>query len=102
MPKSAYAANSEAKVCAAAVVALLNDEDPGAPSYVNTCYSLVAPEYGISVASVHRLADDKSSIEKISGGLSDVNASEETLRREAQYAYSWYDNIVADMFGSHS
>ena len=102
LPKSGYAANSEAKVCAAAVVALLNDKDPGIPSYVNTCYSLAAPGYGISVASVHRLADDKSTIEKISGGLSDVNASEDTLNREAQYAYSWYDNIVADMFGSYS
>lgn len=102
LPKSGYAANSEAKVCAAAVVAMLNDEDPGVPSYVNTCYSLAAPGYGISVASVHRLSADKSKIEKISGGLSDVEASEETLKREAQYAYSWYDNIVSDMFGARS
>ena len=102
LPKSAYAANSEAKVCAAAVVAMINGEKPGTPSYVNTCYSLAAPGYGFSVASVHRLADDRSSIEKISGGLSDIEASEDTLNREAQYAYSWYENIVSDMFGAHS
>ncbi|MGN7614068.1 NAD(P)/FAD-dependent oxidoreductase, partial [Magnetococcales bacterium HHB-1] len=39
MPKSGYAANSQAKVAAAAVVDMLNGRDPGEASYVNTCYS---------------------------------------------------------------
>ncbi|MEM7304555.1 MAG: FAD/NAD(P)-binding oxidoreductase, partial [Pseudomonadota bacterium] len=64
MPKSGYAANSQAKVCATAVMASLNEQDMVSPSYVNTCYSLVAPDYGISVAAVYRLAEDKSKIEK--------------------------------------
>ena len=38
MPKSAYAANSQAKVCAAAIVASLNNTEILEPSYVNTCY----------------------------------------------------------------
>ena len=29
---------------------------PSAPTYVNTCYSLIAPDYGISVADVFRVA----------------------------------------------
>jgi len=99
LPKSGYAANSEAKVCAHAIVSELHGNEPGVPSYVNTCYSLVAPDYGISVAAVYRLADDKSKINKVSGGLTPVNASDEARRREVQYAYSWYDNIIADMFG---
>ena len=98
LPKSGYAANSEAKVCAAAVVALLRDREPATPSYVNTCYSLVAPDYGISVAAVYRLNADKSKIDKVSGGLTPSDASDEMLRREVQYAYSWYNNIVVDMF----
>lgn len=98
MPKSGYAANSQAKVCAAAVVAALNDHDMADPSYVNTCYSLVAPDYGISVAAVYRLAEDRSKIAKIAGGLTPSDASPEALQREVQYAYSWYDNMVADMF----
>ncbi|MEZ5478845.1 MAG: hypothetical protein R3E95_15600 [Thiolinea sp.] len=40
MPKSGYAANSEAKVCAANVVAMLKEKDLVEPSWVNTCYSL--------------------------------------------------------------
>ena len=98
MPKSGYAANSQAKVCAHAVVSSLNDVATGIPSYVNTCYSLVAPDYAISVAAVYRLADDKSKSNKVSGGLTPVDATDEARRREVQYAYSWYDNIAADMF----
>ena len=98
LPKSGYAANSEGKVCAAAVVAMLADTEPGTPSYVNTCYSLIAPDYGISVAAVYRLAEDKSKIAKVAGGLTPSDASDEMLAREVEYAYSWYNNIVADMF----
>ena len=98
MPKSAYAANSQGKICATAVVASLNDIEMTDPSYVNTCYSLIAPDYGISVAAVYRLAEDRSKIAKVAGGLTPSDASQEALQREVQYAYSWYDNIVADMF----
>ncbi|MEM8843771.1 MAG: NAD(P)/FAD-dependent oxidoreductase [Pseudomonadota bacterium] len=98
MPKSAYAANSQAKVCAAAVVASLSDSGMANPSYVNTCYSLIAPDYGISVAAVYRLAEDGSKIEQVAGGLTPSDASADALNREVEYAYSWYNNIVADMF----
>ena len=98
LPKSGYAANSEAKVCAAAVVASLNEKPIGVPSYVNTCYSIVAPDYGISVASVSKLSEDKSNIEKISGGLTPVDATDFARKREVQYAHSWFKNIVHDMF----
>src|SRR3954447_3096294 len=54
MPKSAFSANAQAKTCAAAVTSLLRGETPPAPKLVNTCYSLVAPGYGISVAGVYR------------------------------------------------
>lgn len=98
LPKSGYAANSEAKICAAAVVASLAGKEMGIPSYVNTCYSIVAPNYGISVAAVYKLAADKSSIKKIAGGLTPTDASDYARQREAQYAYSWFANVTHDMF----
>jgi hypothetical protein len=52
MPKSAFAANSQAKTCAAAVARLLTGAVPSVPKLINTCYSLVAPDYGISIAGV--------------------------------------------------
>lgn len=99
MPKSGYAANSEAKVCAAAVAAMLNGKEPGSPSYVNTCYSIVGKDYGISVAAVYRLAEDGSKITKVSGGLTPTDASAEQRAREVAFAYSWFNNITADIFG---
>src|SRR5215467_4213363 len=50
MPKSAFSANAQAKVCAAAVVDLLAGRAPRQGKLINTCYSLVAPGYGISIA----------------------------------------------------
>ena len=55
MPKSGFAANSQGKVVALAVVNAINGRPMVAPTYVNTCYSLIAPDYGISVADVYRV-----------------------------------------------
>ncbi len=97
MPKSGYAANSQAKVAAAAIVDLLNDREPGTPSWVNTCYSLVGPSYGISVAMVYALtADGKVGTVNGAGGLTPKDGDRE---REAIFAESWWNNITDDMFG---
>jgi sulfide dehydrogenase [flavocytochrome c] flavoprotein subunit len=98
MPKSGYAGNSQAKVCAAAVVAMLNGQEPGTPSYVNTCYSIAGKDYAFSVAAVYRLAEDRSKIVSVSGGLTDPS-NPETLKREVAYAHSWFKNITHDIFG---
>ena len=99
MPKSGYAANSEAKVCAASVAALLNGKEPPAPAYVNTCYSIAADDWGFSVAAVYKLARDGSKIMKVSGGLTPGDAPAEYYKREVFYAHSWYNNITRDIFG---
>ncbi|MBF0349055.1 MAG: FAD-dependent oxidoreductase [Magnetococcales bacterium] len=96
LPKSGYAANSEAKVCAAAIVALLNGQKPGEPSYVNTCYSMLSPTYGISVAAVYKLQEGK--IKEVGGGLSAADASDAVRQQEALYNESWYQSIMADTF----
>ena len=99
MPKSGYAASTQAKVCAAAVVSMLQGKDAPIASYANACYSLIAPDYGISVVAVYKLAEDRSSIEKIAGGLTPEDASAEMRKREVEYAYSWFNNMTAEMFG---
>lgn len=100
MPKSGYAANSQAKVCAAAVVAKLNGKPTPVPSFVNTCYSLITPEDAISVAMVYRLGA-KGKIKKVkgAGGLTPKDASDAMRKREVTYAYSWFKNITHDTFG---
>jgi sulfide dehydrogenase [flavocytochrome c] flavoprotein subunit len=99
MPKSAYSANTQAKVCAAAVVAALQGKDMIEPAYSNTCYSIVGKDYGISVAAVYRLGADGviNSVEG-SGGVSPKDATAEHRKREVAYAHSWFNNITDDMF----
>ena len=99
LPKSGYAANSEGKTCAAAVVALLNGKEPGDPSLVNTCYSVVGPNDAISVAMVYDLKDGQLSKVDGSGGLTPKDSSPEMRAREVQYAYSWFENIKKDSWG---
>ncbi len=98
LPKSGYAANSEAKVCAANVVQLLKGNAPIEPHWINTCYSLVTPEHGISVAMVYDLVDGKVAKAEGAGG---VSASDDPKARalEAAYAVDWYRNITYDIFG---
>lgn len=98
MPKSAFAASNQAKMCAAAIVALLRGEAVPTPALMNTCYSLVAPEYGISIAAVYRVVDDTIVTAPGSDGVSPLDASDATRALEAEYARSWYANITADTF----
>lgn len=98
MPKSGYAANSQAKVCAAEVVAALRGETVGASSWVNTCYSLVKPDYGISVAAVYRLTDTGIMPVEGAGGVGPRDAPRSKREMEAVYAQGWYNAITADMF----
>jgi sulfide dehydrogenase [flavocytochrome c] flavoprotein subunit len=98
MPKSGYSANSQAKVCAAAIGALIDGAEPPLPSYINTCYSIIAPDYGISVAAVYRLENGKIVAVEGAGGTSPLNASAWERKMEATYARSWFDNITADIF----
>ena len=100
LPKSGYAANSEAKVCAAAVVAALNGKPVPTPSYVNTCYSMLSPDYGISVAAVYKFDPAKpDAVQKVSAGLSPGDAPDFVRKQEALYNESWYQSIMSDTFG---
>ena len=98
MPKSGHAANSQAKVCATAVAAMLRGEQPGGVSFINTCYSLIASDYGISVAAVYRLSAQGIVPVEGAGGVSPVEAPESFRQLEAKYAVGWYDSIIADTF----
>jgi NADPH-dependent 2,4-dienoyl-CoA reductase/sulfur reductase-like enzyme len=99
MPKSAFAANAQAKVCAAAVAMLLRGNAPSEPVLVNTCYSLVAPEYGISVAGVYRPKGGQLADVEGAGGISPLQAPPASRALEARYAEAWFTTITDEVFG---
>ena len=99
MPKSAFSANAQAKVCAAAVAKLIAGEKPDEPRLINTCYSLVAPDYGISIEGVYRPADGQIKEIEGSGGVSALDAPNSTRALEATFANAWFNTITTEVFG---
>lgn len=99
MPKSAFSANSQARVCAQAVVDLLRERTPVSPKLINTCYSLVAPDYGISIAGVYQPANGLLTDVAGAGGVSPLNAPKTFRAQEATYAEAWFDTITRGVFG---
>lgn len=98
IPKSAFAANSEAKHCAFSISCLLQDQAIPTPTWFNTCYSAVSHDQAISVSNVYRLdSTHKLSMASIIGGVSS-RTDPEILRQEAIYAKSAYQNLLADSF----
>jgi len=99
MPKSAFSANAQARVCADAIARLLRGEAVPEPRLLNTCYSLVAPGYGISVAGVYRPAEAVLADIPGAGGISPLDAPASFRAAEAAYAEDWFETITADAFG---
>jgi sulfide dehydrogenase [flavocytochrome c] flavoprotein chain len=94
MPKSGHMANAQGKACAAAVVALLNGEAPNpSPTLTNTCYSFVAANQVVHVASVHKY-DDKDRTMKTVPGSGGVSSAMSEI--EAVHAMNWARNIWTD------
>jgi len=98
MPKSAFAANSQAKLCASAIAAALRGDEAPPARLLNTCYSMVSDTEAISVSGLYAAANGKLGV--VSEGMSPLAADGGLRRREAHQAQAWYDGITADSFGS--
>jgi sulfide dehydrogenase [flavocytochrome c] flavoprotein subunit len=99
MPKSAFSANAQAKVCAGAVVELLAGRTPNPPKLINTCYSLVGPGYGISVAGVYAPVNGVLTDVAGAGGVSPAAAPRAERAEEARYAEAWFNTVTGEIFG---
>lgn len=99
IPKSGHMANNIGKMAAASIVSAFRGAKRPPSSLVNTCYSLVSPTYGISIAAVYRL-DEKGQITGVkgAGGVSPKEASDLNRLQEARFAEGWYSSIVDDTF----
>jgi NADPH-dependent 2,4-dienoyl-CoA reductase/sulfur reductase-like enzyme len=99
MPKAGFAANAQAKVCAAAVARLVRGGTPDEPRLINTCYSILAPDYGITVAAIYRPTNGQLVEVPGSGGTSPPDAPKALREQEAKLADGWFRTITAEMFG---
>jgi NADPH-dependent 2,4-dienoyl-CoA reductase/sulfur reductase-like enzyme len=96
MPKSGFAANSQAKVCAMAVRGELTGSKVFPAKFTNTCWSLIAPDDGVKVGATYEATPEK--IAKVDGFVSQTG--EDAVTRKATYEESvgWYAGITTDMF----
>ncbi len=97
MPKSAFSANSQAKVAAMSIRGELTGSRVFPAKYSNTCWSLIAPEDGVKVGASY-----EPTPEKIASVESFISATgEDAALRKATYEESlgWYAGITADIFG---
>ena len=94
LPKSAHMATSQARVCASAIVELMQGRTPDpAPVFANTCYSYVNDKQAIHVANVYRYDDAKKIMVAADGGGVSTSPSE----LEGEYAKAWAVNIWSDV-----
>jgi len=99
MPRSASAAGSQARLCAAAIAALLSGNTPAAPTLTSVCFSLLAPDYAISQRGTYRVIDGQYQESEPGIVVSPVNAPADTRGAEAREAAAWYADITAAVFG---
>jgi sulfide dehydrogenase [flavocytochrome c] flavoprotein subunit len=97
MPKSAFATNSQAKVCAFAIAAELTGVEQSAPHLFNTCFTVLAPNDAVS---------DSINLKSVAGSIkindifiSQVGESDELRRDVARTADGWYAAFTHDVFG---
>jgi sulfide dehydrogenase [flavocytochrome c] flavoprotein chain len=98
IPKSASAANAEAKACAAAIVALISEKSPDVSRLEGACYNTVAPGYAFSLSGLYQAKDGQ--LAEVEGNItSPVDAPQQLRQREAEQAETWFRTITADAFG---
>jgi len=96
MPKSAFAANTQAKVAAAAIADAAEGRDTGTPTLINHCYSFLAPDYAISVTGVYRYSESEGGLTATATGETPMDADR---RLEASSARAWQSHFARDAFG---
>jgi sulfide dehydrogenase [flavocytochrome c] flavoprotein subunit len=99
IPKSASAANAEAKACANAIANLIAGTAPAIPKLEGTCYNTVAPGYAFSLSGTYQPRDDIFAETEGAGFTSPVDAPAEMRKREADQAQSWFKSITVETFG---
>lgn len=98
MPKSAFSANSQAKVAAMTIRGQLLSSRVFPAKYSNTCWSLIANNDGVKVGASYAPADD-GTISSTSTFVSQGNEDAAVRQQTYEESVSWYSSIVSDMFG---
>lgn len=98
MPKSAFAANLQAKICALQIARALSGLKAEPTILANTCYSYLNPLEAVSVVGVYSNQDGKLNAVPGAGGLTPIDADIAHRQVEAIQARSWFNTITTEAF----
>jgi len=96
MPKSAFSANSQAKVVANDILAALAKKDKFPARYRNTCWSLLAPDDDVKVGANYAPKDGK--LDPSGSFVSQKGEAADVRKQNYAESIGWYNAITADMF----
>ena len=99
MPKSAFSANAQAKVCAIQLVRAFSELDIESTTLANTCFSFISEDRAISVSGVYHNKGGELKSVAGAGGISPVDATDELQKREARQARDWFETITKETWG---
>lgn len=99
MPKSAFSANLQGKLCAISIATSLSGAAMTPTVLANTCYSYTSPAEAVSIVGVYRNDDEHFTSVEDAGGLSPLAASKTVRESEAAQARDWFRQITEETFG---
>ena len=96
MPKSAFSANSQAKVAAMMIRGELASARTFPARYTNTCWSLIAADDCVKIGGAYEAKDGK--IGASSTFVSQTGEAADLRKQTQAENMGWYSGITADMF----
>lgn len=98
-PRSAFSGAIEGRLCAAAIASLLAGKAPSPPTLDSNCYSIIAPDYAISITGVFRPVNGDYTEVDHSIRASPVDAPAGLRAEEAKKADAWFRTATTEIFG---
>ena len=100
MPKSAFAASSQARVVAADILADVAGKERSPARYQNTCWSMLGPDNSVKIGADYApgLKDGKPGLIASGQFVSATNETADVRRHTFQESAAWYDGITAQTF----
>ncbi len=96
MPKSASAANSQARIVANAIAAQLTGRKMFPPRFRNTCWSLLATDNAIKAGASYTAGEEF--VEEKTSFISALKEGEDVRAANFRESLKWYHEITTDMF----
>jgi sulfide dehydrogenase [flavocytochrome c] flavoprotein subunit len=97
MPKSAFSANSQAKVAAMIIGAELAKARAFPPRYSNTCWSLIETDDDVKVGGTYEPGEGK--LKQVSTFISQKGEEAGVRSQNYKESIDWYNSIISDIFG---